>query len=318
MSPACSPKIHSLFTDKVGRDVARALARFKLPEPVRSRKSQIGRAPPRGGGNPGRSIERKQRDRHRLEPLIRNAVETEKVHALLVMDEAESRQLSVLLAKHNIRVHEVLRVRQAVGLLEQHGKVDVILTDLSSQEIEFEQFLRHLQGSHRLKRIPVIGCAETLDRDRVLWAAGLGIHDFLLRPCEEDVLMRKIGQVIDAGIGSILVVDDEPIIRDLLAHIVEREGFRVLVAGNGREAMDVMAKQRISMVITDLMMPEMNGLELLVEVKDRFPGTPVILVTGRRTEAAREEAISAGADGYITKPFKNLEIAQKIESLLSA
>jgi len=229
-------------------------------------------------------------------------METDKVHALLVMDEVESTQLALSLTKHNIEAYKTSRVRQAVNFLDQYNKVDVILTDLDFPEGDGEQFLRYLQSSQRLKRIPVIAYTAIVERDRVVWITGLGVHDFLLRPCREEVLIKKINQVVDSGIGSILIVDDEPTIRDLLAHIVEREGYRVVVADNGREALEMLNRQKISLVVTDLMMPEMNGMELLVEV----------------TEAAREDAIGAGADGYITKPFKNLEISQRIESLVRA
>jgi len=245
-------------------------------------------------------------------------METDKVHALLVMDEVESTQLALSLTKHNIEAYKTSRVRQAVNFLDQYNKVDVILTDLDFPEGDGEQFLRYLQSSQRLKRIPVIAYTAIVERDRVVWITGLGVHDFLLRPCREEVLIKKINQVVDSGIGSILIVDDEPTIRDLLAHIVEREGYRVVVADNGREALETLNRQKISLVVTDLMMPEMNGMELLVEVKDQYPSIPVVFVTGRRTEAAREDAIGAGADGYITKPFKNLEISQRIESLVRA
>lgn len=240
------------------------------------------------------------------------------MRALLVMDPAYARPLVVGLARHGIETLEASGVRRAVNLLEQHRKVDVILTDLDFPENNCEQLLRHLQNSHRLKRIPVIACVGGIERERAIQCNSLGVRDFLVRPCREDVLLSKLNQVMETAVGAILVVDDEPIIRDLLAHIVEREGFQVAVASNGREALDVMSRQKVSLVITDLIMPEMDGMKLLVHTKDRYPGTPVVLITGRRTESARENAIAAGADGYITKPFKNLEIARKIENLLPA
>ncbi len=239
------------------------------------------------------------------------------MQALLVMDEADSRQLAVWLAKREIEVYATARVRQAITILEENPKVDIILTELDFPQNNGDQFLRHLQNSYRLKHIPVIAYTKTVERGRVLRAAALGVHDFLVRPSEEDVLLKKIDQVIENGMGSVLVVDDEPIIRDLLAHIVEREGFRVCTAAGGREALEVLAERKINLVITDLMMPEMNGMELLVVVKDQYPDIPVVLVTGKRAESAREDAVSAGANGYITKPFKNMEIAQKIESLIA-
>jgi len=234
---------------------------------------------------------------------------------LLVMDPSESGRLADWLGKSDFEVHETSRIRPAMSFLKQHPEVDVIITDLDFPEDNGEEFLRHLQRHHRLKRIPVIAYTGTIERDRVIRTAALGVHDFLVRPCREEVLLKKVNHVLERKTGSVLVVDDEPIIRDLLAHILQREGFEVAVAANGVEAMDLMAQQKVSLVITDLMMPEMDGMELLVQVKDKFPGVRVILITGKRSEKAREDAIAAGADGYITKPFKNIEIARKLEGL---
>lgn len=242
----------------------------------------------------------------------------DKIHVLLTMAEADSGQLVACLKESDYDVYESPEVRQSVEYLERGLRVDLIVADLNTLTINGQQFLRHLRGSQRMKRIPVIAYARAIDRERAIRVASLGVHEFLIWPCPEDVLFRKIKQVLQSGCGSVLVVDDEPIIRDLLVGIVRREGFQVAAAANGKDALAIMERQKVSLVITDLMMPEMDGMELLVEVKEKYPGTPVVLVTGKRSKAARGNAMAAQADGYIIKPFKNLEIAQKIESLVSA
>lgn len=107
---------------------------------------------------------------------------------------------------------------------------------------------------------------------------------------------------------SVLVVDDEDIIRKILSQILERDGYSVAEATNGKEALVKMADHAASFVITDIRMPEMNGLELLIELKDSFPGVRVAIITGHSGSYPPKDLIAAGADQYILKPFKKEQI----------
>ncbi|HWR81995.1 MAG TPA: response regulator, partial [Candidatus Deferrimicrobium sp.] len=110
--------------------------------------------------------------------------------------------------------------------------------------------------------------------------------------------------------------DDEPIMRSLLARVVEREGLRALTAASGTEALQLLEANQVRLVISDIVMPDMSGLELLATIKARRPALPVLIITGHASEFRKENVLAAGADGYITKPFKNVEIAQRLASFL--
>jgi DNA-binding NtrC family response regulator len=112
---------------------------------------------------------------------------------------------------------------------------------------------------------------------------------------------------------AILVVDDEPMMQTLLERILTRDGYRVLTAGDGAQALEVLARESVSIVISDLQMPVMGGLDLLKAIKKDFPGLGVIIMTAYGDTYTVKDALLLGADEYITKPFKSFEISMVVE-----
>jgi two-component system phosphate regulon sensor histidine kinase PhoR len=101
-----------------------------------------------------------------------------------------------------------------------------------------------------------------------------------------------------------LVVDDEKVIRDGCCRILSLEGFRVLTAANGREALEVLAAQPVNIILCDLKMPVMGAVEVLEETALRYPNVPVIIITGHGTLDSALECMRKGASDFITKPFR--------------
>ena len=112
---------------------------------------------------------------------------------------------------------------------------------------------------------------------------------------------------------AILVVDDEPMMQTLLERILTRDGYRVLTAGDGAQALEVLARESVSIVISDLQMPVMGGLDLLKIVKKDYPHLGVIIMTAYGDTYTVKDALLLGADEYITKPFKSFEISMVVE-----
>ncbi|MBI5150118.1 MAG: sigma-54-dependent Fis family transcriptional regulator [Candidatus Omnitrophica bacterium] len=115
---------------------------------------------------------------------------------------------------------------------------------------------------------------------------------------------------------QILIVDDEPLIRKSLYEILRIEGYRVQMAGSGEEASGILSKNDINIVVTDMQLPKMNGIELLETIKKRSPHTEVILVTGYGTIESAVAAMKKGAFDYITKPINDNEIKIIIQKLI--
>jgi DNA-binding response OmpR family regulator len=112
-----------------------------------------------------------------------------------------------------------------------------------------------------------------------------------------------------------LVVDDEPKIRDLARRYLEADGFQVLEAADGEAALTVLAETEPDIVVTDIMMPVLNGLELLRQIR-LTSSVPVVMLTARDDEIDKVLSLTTGADDYVTKPFGGRELAARLRAIL--
>ena len=112
-----------------------------------------------------------------------------------------------------------------------------------------------------------------------------------------------LGQEESRRPARILVVDDEESIRDLLRLVLTGEGYSVVTANDGEEAIEHLEAQRFNLVITDLVMPKVNGIEVLRAAKRLDPNYPVIVITGYPSVETVTELVRLGAGDYLTKPF---------------
>ena len=115
---------------------------------------------------------------------------------------------------------------------------------------------------------------------------------------------------------NILIIEDDQKMRDGLVEILEDEGYKVESAENGQVGLDMIGKKDFDVVVTDLIMPVMGGMEVLMEIKRIKPRTNVIIITAFGTIENAVDAIKAGAVDYITKPFKIDEVQTKIRMVL--
>jgi DNA-binding response OmpR family regulator len=113
----------------------------------------------------------------------------------------------------------------------------------------------------------------------------------------------------------VLVVDDEPMVRDVLARYLQKEGFAVDVAEDGERALAVSASTAPDLVLLDLMLPRIDGLEVFRRLRERTP-TPVIMLTAKGEETDRVVGLELGADDYITKPFSPREVVARVRAVL--
>jgi two-component system phosphate regulon response regulator PhoB len=120
-------------------------------------------------------------------------------------------------------------------------------------------------------------------------------------------------------IRSVLVVEDEPAIANLVALHLEQCGFEAIIAPDGSRALTLLAKALPSLVVLDLMLPDMDGLEVLRRLRsdERSVHLPVVLLTARGSEDDRVTGLEKGADDYVTKPFSPRELMLRIQKLLA-
>ncbi|MEO7735002.1 MAG: sigma-54 dependent transcriptional regulator, partial [Kofleriaceae bacterium] len=119
-----------------------------------------------------------------------------------------------------------------------------------------------------------------------------------------------------ADAGIVLVVDDEPAIVESLTKIFKREGMTVLSATDGTTGLDVLRKHRVGVLLTDLMMPNTNGMDLLRAAKTIAPETEVVLMTAYGTVETAVDAMKEGAYDFVTKPLKRAHVVRIVRNAL--
>ena len=114
---------------------------------------------------------------------------------------------------------------------------------------------------------------------------------------------------------NILVCDDEKDIVSALRIYLEGDGYQVFAAYNGRDAIELIRREQIHLVLMDIMMPQMDGIQAMVEIR-KFSNVPVILLTAKSEDTDKVLGLTIGADDYVTKPFNPVELQARVKSQL--
>lgn len=116
--------------------------------------------------------------------------------------------------------------------------------------------------------------------------------------------------------AKILLVDDDPDIRELMRLYIAAEGLEVIEAGNGKEAIEMLKNGSVNLVVLDIMMPYMDGWELCREIRRRHPDLPLLMVTAKGESADKVKGFHLGTDDYVVKPFDPVELTMRVKALL--
>jgi DNA-binding response OmpR family regulator len=118
---------------------------------------------------------------------------------------------------------------------------------------------------------------------------------------------------------EILIVDDEPSIVVPIQFLMEQQGYNVLVAENGEDALDIIYKYKPDLILLDIMLPRIDGYEVceIVRLDPKYRDIKIIFITAKGREVEIAKGLALGADAYITKPFSNTELVSKVKELLA-
>jgi two-component system, OmpR family, response regulator ResD len=131
------------------------------------------------------------------------------------------------------------------------------------------------------------------------------------------MIAATIAVMDDHARGSVLVVDDEPTIAEVVARYLERAGYRTRVAADGVEAIAAATDQRPDLVVLDLMLPGLDGLEVMRRLREQDRDRiAVILLTAKGEESDRVVGLRLGADDYVVKPFSPAELVARVDAVL--
>ncbi len=233
-----------------------------------------------------------------------------KAKILLVDDDRDiCETLSDILETENYDVTYVLDGFQALDILAKE-KFDVVLMDIRMPGINGVETFKKLKPI--APETPVIMVSAYAVEDLIKEAIREGAFATLQKPVDFDVLVKNIESARNRG-ALVLVVDDEPHACEMMRTVLSRKGYRVETASSGQEAIDKASLYRFDIIILDMDLPVINGLEVFLSIKDIRPDAIVILVTGHyeQMEDKIREAVEKGVYSYLQKPF-NPEILLRI------
>ena len=227
--------------------------------------------------------------------------------------------LSVLydiFVNNHLNCISTLSVIKAIEAINSNPEIDLVISSISMQMRSGYDILNYVKKNPKFSNMPVIMTAEEVDHDVALKCFNLGANDIITKPFTEDTVLEKALKMLTMKKPTVLIVDDEQEILNLLKQVVELENFNALTSLSAEDALKVVEKKKVDAIVTDINFPGMTGVELMKIIKGQYDTIPVILITGFSNRYTPKFAIEAGADGFFNKPFKNADLVRKLKQLL--
>jgi DNA-binding NtrC family response regulator len=208
--------------------------------------------------------------------------------------------------------------RQAVKMLDSDSSIDIVISGPEEIEDPKINLLRQIKGSTRFSWIPVLVVGNSFGDGSIERLIREGVTDIIIPPIKSEDLNGRIKSAIEKGRRKILVVDDNIDLVNILKIFLEMERYTIFTAETAEQGETILNSTKINAVISDIMLPEMSGIEFMSKMKASHSNLPFILITGYFENYTPKDIISAGAAGYFIKPINNRELANTLRQILSA
>jgi len=235
---------------------------------------------------------------------------------------------------------EALRLmRQAE---EQRRPYQLVILQAEMPDATAAEVAEHIAGDPNLAGVKIMALAVSTEPCDLAACRKHGVLACLAKPVKQSVLWRTVRKVLsglearydgavtasasqsgkDRPLLRILVAEDDPVSQKLVCHVLAKQGHAVVVAANGKEALACVEDQRFDVIVMDIEMPVMGGLEATAAIREREKTTggriPIIALTAHAMKSDVEKCMQAGMDGYLAKPFVVEEIIEKISRVVPA
>jgi two-component system, sensor histidine kinase and response regulator len=269
------------------------------------------------------------------------------VRVLVVDDNRTNRRiLEGMLKRWEMRSTSVPGAEEALAELPTARKAEdpygLILLDMHMPKMDGFEFAARIRQNPELSTATIMMLTSAGHRGDAERCKRLGISAYLLKPIRQSELREAIARVLGAreskgaiplitryslhderdpdSILDVLLVEDNLVNQRLASRMLEKRGHRVIMAANGREALDKLAKAKFDVVFMDIQMPEMDGMEAARIIREREMGTdrrlPIIALTAHAMKGDREKCVAAGMDDYLSKPIRPQELDEILERYL--
>jgi PAS domain S-box-containing protein len=264
------------------------------------------------------------------------------VKVLVVDDNRTNRRiLEGMLGRWEMKATSVEGGREALEQLsaartanEPYG---LILTDMHMPKMDGFTLVENIRHSPELATATIMMLTSAGHRGDAARCQELGVAAYLLKPIRQSELREAIARVLGARDGAIplitrfslhddrdssaylriLLAEDNAVNQRLAVRLLEKRGHQVVVAGNGREALDALRNTKFDLVFMDVQMPEMDGIEATAAIREKERGSGVhlaiIALTAHAMKGDRDKCLAAGMDGYLTKPIRPQELDEILE-----
>ena len=224
---------------------------------------------------------------------------------------------------------------------ERGRRFGLVVTDVHMPEMDGFDLVERIKHSPSLTNPVILMLTSGEKRGDIQRCRELGISSYLIKPVRRSELRAAVVNAI-MGVKTepnppwkmlsslapqrlrcrVLVAEDNPVNQRLAARILEKGGHSVLVAGTGREAIELLERERVDVVLMDVQMPEMDGFEATKAIRERESGNdrhvPIIAMTAHAMAGDRERCLASGMDGYISKPIRSDDLLRLIDNTKSA
>jgi signal transduction histidine kinase/CheY-like chemotaxis protein len=222
---------------------------------------------------------------------------------------------------------------------EEGNPYGLILTDMHMPNMDGFTLIERIRQQPELATATIMMLTSAGHRGDAARCQELGVAAYLLKPIRQSELREAIARVLGAreqdgaiplltrfslqdardpsAFFRILVAEDNPVNQRLVVRLLEKRGHHVVVAANGREALEALGKESFDLVLMDVQMPEMDGMEATAAIREKEKGAGahqwIIALTAHAMKGDRERCLAAGMDGYLTKPIRPPELDQILE-----
>ncbi len=195
-------------------------------------------------------------------------------------------------------------------------KPDLIILDIKMPKMDGYSFLMEFKKIGDIRKTPIVVLtAHENMRDIFILE---GVNDYLVKPIKTEFLIQKINRHLVNANKKVLIVDDEPSLVELLERRLTANSYDVITAFDGVAGLEKARAEIPDIIVLDVMMPKMDGFNVcrMLKFDERFKSIPIIMLTARKQDIDLETGRQVGADAYLTKPFENEMLLDKMKELL--
>ncbi len=267
--------------------------------------------------------------------------------SILVVDDNETNRIILLemLKRWGMQVLTAKDAREALEILAPGGGrspcFDAVISDLQMPNMDGFEFVENIRKSVQFGRIPVLMLSSSAQQGEHERCRKLGISAYLAKPIQPAELLDAILNALSLHASKpsntqqktqevlpqsdrrqemkVLLAEDNAVNRTLATRLLQKHGHTVIVVENGRQALEALERENVDLVLMDVQMPEMDGLEATAAIREKEKKTgdhlPIIALTAHAMKGDREKCLAAGTDDYLTKPIRTADLFAAVERL---